>query len=340
MCQSLAHTVAARKPEPRPYVVMDGKLVAWEDATLHVTTHAFLYGTAVFEGVRAYWNSKQKRLFVWELDAHSKRMERNARMLGFDKSPTWETLRDWQLDVLACNDFSQDVYLRPVVYYGAGGIGVHPKKQKQHALVMAMPMGSYYGKGMVSAKVSSWTRIGGSMIPPVAKANGAYVNSYLSGKDARDSGFDEAILLNSRGTVSEGSASNLFLVMNGELVTPGMSADILDGVTRAHLFRLAQDLGITVRERSIARTELYGADEAFFCGTGVEISPIGNIDHVKLGNGKVGPVTAKVQERFNKSVHGEVREYRNLLTPVPKSCRLPLPKSPQSPPSKPAARRR
>ena len=317
---------APAKKAKQPVVLMDGKLVHWEDATLHASTHAFLYGTAVFEGVRAYWDDKKEQLFVFELDAHSKRMERNARMLGFDKAPDWQKLRQWQLDLLACNDFSQDVYLRPVIYYGAGGIGVHPKTQKQQTLIMAMPMGPYYSKQAVAAKVSSWQRIGASVIPPLAKANGAYVNSYLSGKEARDAGFDEAILLNAGGRVSEGSASNLFLVKDGTLLTPGYSEDILDGVTRTHVFRLAKDLGIDVVERPIARTELYGADEAFFCGTGVEISPIGRIDHVKLGDGKVGAITAKIKERFAKSVRGELPAYRKLLTPVPATCSLPLPK--------------
>lgn len=297
---------------------MDGDIVPWEKATLHASTHAFLYGTAVFEGVRAYWSERDHRLSVFELDAHSKRLERNARMMGFDQVPAWKTLREWQLKVLAANDFTSDTYLRPVVYYGEGGIGIFPKTQPQHCLVMAMPMGSYFGKDLLALKVSSWVRIGGNMIPPLAKVNGGYANSYLAAKEARDAGFDDAILLNGRGTVSEGSGANLFLVKDGVLSTPGFSSDILDGVTRNHLFRLAKDLGIAVQERTIGRTELYTADEAFLSGTGVEISPIGRIDHVTLGSA-VGPITAKLRERFQKSVHGELAEYRNLLTPVPAS---------------------
>lgn len=314
-----------REPDAKPYVIMDGELVHWEDATIHVSTHAFLYGTAVFEGVRAYWNPRQKSLAIWELDAHAKRMERNARMLGFTDHPDWKTLREWQLNLLACNNFETDVYLRPVVYYGEGGIGVFPKTQKQCTLIMAVPMGSYFGKGLLSVKVSSWVRIGGNMIPPLAKVNGGYANSYLAAKEARDAGFDDAIMLNGRGYVSEGSGANLFIVKNGTLVTPGYQNDILDGVTRIHIFRLAKDLGIPVEERTVARTELYAAEEAFFCGTGVEISPIGRVDHVPVGNGEIGPITKAIKERFLASVHGELPEYQHLLTPVPSECPLVMP---------------
>lgn len=307
-----------------PRVIMDGKLVPWERATVHVSTHGFLYGTAVFEGVRVYWDERTRRLSVFELDAHSKRLERNAKLIGFSKTPDWKTLRDWQLYAVSCNDFSSDVYLRPVIYYGEGGIGIFPKTQAQKTLIMAVPMGSYFGKSCLAVKVSSWTRIPGSVIPPMAKVNGGYVNSYMAAKEARDAGADDAIMLNSRGYVSEGSGANVFVVKNGELLTPGYSSDILDGVTRRHVMRLAHDLGIPVHERTIARGELYTADELFFCGTGVEISPIGKVDHVVLGDGEPGPITKLVRERFQASVRGRVPEYAHLLTPVPEVCPLPL----------------
>ena len=312
------------EPASAPRVIMDGKLVPWERATVHVSTHGFLYGTAVFEGVRAYWNDRARRLHVFELEAHSRRLERNARLMGFSSTPDWQTLSDWQLYALACNDFSGDVYLRPVIYYGEGGIGIFPKTQAQRTLIMAVPMGSYFGKESLAVKVSSWTRIPGSVIPPMAKVNGGYVNSYLAAKEARDGGYDDAIMLNSRGYVSEGSGANLFVVKDGELLTPGYHNDILDGVTRRHVMRLAQDLGIPCFERTIARGELYTADELFFCGTGVEISPIGKVDHVTLGDGSPGPITLRIRERFTKSVRGELKEYTHLLTPVPEHCPLPV----------------
>lgn len=315
-----------RAPAPgRPFVLMDGELVPWDEATIHVSTHAFLYGTAVFEGVRAYWNEGQQQLFVFELDAHARRFERNARMLGFNDAPDWKTLREWQLNILACNEFHTDVYLRPVIYYGEGGIGIFPKTQKQRTLIMAVPMGRYFGKPVLNVKVSSWVRIGGNMIPPLAKVNGGYANSYLAAKEARDAGFDDAIMLNARGYVSEGTGANLFLVKDGALVTPGFSNDILDGVTRIHVFRLAKDLGIAVEERTIARSELYTAEEMFFCGTGAEVQPIGRVDHMPVGNGQMSPVTKAVQERFWKSVHGELPDYEQYLTPVPRECPLVLP---------------
>ena len=307
-----------------PRVIMDGKLIPWEKATLHVSTHGFLYGTAVFEGVRAYWNEQAQGLHVFELDAHSKRLERNAKLMGFDKTPDWKTLREWQLYALSCNEFSGDVYLRPVIYYGEGGIGIFPKTQQQKTFIMAVPMGSYFGKASLAVKVSSWQRIAGSIIPPMAKVNGGYVNSYLAAKEARDAGFDDAVMLNTRGYVSEGSGANIFLVKNGQLLTPGYSSDILDGVTRGHVIRLAHDLKIPVAERTIARGELYTADELFFCGTGVEISPIGRVDHVTIGDGQPGPIAKKIQTRFHASVRGKLPEYAHLLTPVPAECPIPL----------------
>ncbi|MCA1814289.1 MAG: branched-chain amino acid transaminase [Halobacteriales archaeon] len=317
-------------PESKPNVLMDGQLVAWEDANIHITTHGFLYGTAVFEGVRAYWDPEVDELRVFELDAHAKRLERNARMLGFTDTPDWKTFREWQLNILSCNQFHTDVYLRPVVFYGEGGIGIFPKTQKQRTLVMAVPMGKYFGKPLLDVKVSTWVRIGGNVIPPLAKVNGGYVNSYLAVKEARDSGYDDAIMLNNRGYVSEGSGANLFIVKDGQLRTPRHSDDILDGVTRNHVMRLAADLGIPVQERAIARAELYGAEEAFFCGTGAEITPVGRVDHVPLGNGQVGPITKSVKERFEASVRGKIPQYLNLLTPVPKECPLVMPAKSQA----------
>lgn len=322
--------MAAKRAQPspgekKPFVLMDGALVPWEDATIHVSTHAFLYGTAVFEGVRAYWNERDRRLRIFELDAHSKRLERNARMLGFQDVPSWQTLRDWQLNLLSCNEFHTDVYLRPVIFYGEGGIGVYPKTQKQRSLIMAIPMGSYFGKPILAVKVSSWVRIPGNVIPPMAKVNGGYVNSYLAAKEARDAGYDDAVLLNSRGYVSEGTGANLFVVKDGVLITPGYSNDILDGVTRNHVFRIAKDLGVPVHERTVARGELYAADELFFCGTGVELSPIGRVDHVSIGTGEPGPITKKVQARFAASVRGDLPEYHHLLTEVPAECPLVMP---------------
>ena len=318
-------TPPARPAESKPHVLMDGQLVPWDEANVHVTTHAFLYGTAVFEGVRAYWNDATSRLGIFELDAHSKRLERNARMLGFTEMLDWPTLREWMLNLLACNQFSTDVYLRPVVYYGEGGIGIYPKTQKQRTLILAVPMGAYFGKPLLDVKVSTWVRIGGNVIPPMAKVNGGYVNSYLAAKEARDAGFDDAIMLNARGYVSEGSGANLFLVKGGELHTPRPSDDILDGVTRNHIFRLAADLDIPVQERAIARAELYAADEAFFCGTGAEITAVGRVDHVPVGTAEVGPITKAIQTRFHASVRGKLPQYQNLLTPVPRECPLVMP---------------
>ncbi|HVL47307.1 MAG TPA: branched-chain amino acid transaminase [Candidatus Thermoplasmatota archaeon] len=297
------------------WALLDGELVLWERATLHASTHGFLYGTAVFEGVRAY-KQESGGVAVFELAAHSDRLARNARMMGFAGAPDGTTLAGWTLDLLSALEAKEDHYIRPVVYVGEGGIGIHPTTQKTKTVIMATPMQKYFSKGVLAAKVSSWMRISGRAIPPMGKINGAYANSYLASKEAREAGFDEAILLNERGLVSEGSGENIWLVRDGELVTPGLDGDILDGITRRHVLDLARDLGLVVHERGVPRSELYAADEIFFSGTGVEISPVGRVDHVTIGNGEPGPVTRAIHDRFHASIRGLVPSYARKLTPV------------------------
>lgn len=297
-------------------VLMDGKFVPWKDANLHVSTHAFLYGTAVFEGIRAYWNEKEGQLFVWCLKEHMDRLERNARMMGFDKGPTSAQLQEWTLKLLAENNFRQDVYIRPVIYLGEGTVRVRPTNQAVRTLIFGFVLKKYFEHDGLRCMVSSWVRPQSSVLPPMGKVNGAYANSFLASTEATRAGYDEAIMLNHRGLVSEGPAENFFMVRNGTLITPPFSADILDGVTRGHVLDIAQDLGIPWLERDIPRTELYAADEMFFCGTGVEIEPIISIDGRRVGEGKTGPLTAKIRDSFRKSIHGETAKYRPKLTPV------------------------
>ncbi|MHB8604531.1 MAG: branched-chain amino acid transaminase [Thermoplasmatota archaeon] len=307
----------------KPLVLVDGALVPWEKATLHVSTHSFLYGTAVFEGERAYWDDARQRLAAFELDAHSKRLARNAGILGIRAIPDAETLSDWTLQLLAANAFTSDVYIRPVIYIGEGSIGIFPSTQETHTVIFATPFNKYFGKDTpLAVKTSTWVRLPSNVIPPNAKVNGAYVNSYLATKEAKDAGYDEALMLSIRGYVSEGPGENFWVVHKGKLVTPPLSEDILDGITREHVMDLAADLGIEVLERSIGRTEVYTADEAFFSGTGVEISPIGRIDHVEIGTGKLGPITRQIQERFHASVRGQIPEHMDKLSYVPEVCAL------------------
>lgn len=297
-------------------VLMDGAFVPWKDANLHVSTHAFLYGTAVFEGIRAYWNEKENELFVWCLREHAERLERNARMMGFDPVPTSAQIQEWVVRLLAENGFRQDVYIRPVVYLGEGTVRVRPTNQNVRTLIFAFVLKKYFEKEGLRCMVSSWIRPQSSVLPPMGKVNGAYANSFLASTEATRAGYDEAIRLNHRGLVSEGPAENFFLVRGGTLITPPFSADILDGVTRGVVLELAGDLGLPVLERDIPRVELYAADEMFFCGTGVEIEPIISIDGRRVGQGKPGPIAGKVGDRFRAAVRGGVPKYRPRLTPV------------------------
>ena len=297
-------------------VLMDGKFVDWKDANLHVSTHAFLYGTAVFEGVRAYWIEKENQLNVWYLKEHCDRLDRNARMMGFDNPPSSQQWQEWIVKLLQENKFKQDVYIRPIVFLGEGTVRVRPTTQRVRSLVFGFVLKKYFEHDGLKCMVSSWVRPQSSVLPPMGKVNGAYANSFLASTEATRAGYDEAIMLNHRGLVSEGPAENFFMVRNGALITPPYSADILDGVTRGHVFELAKDLGIPSVERDIPRTELYAADEMFFCGTGVEIEPIIAIDGRRVGEGKPGPLTVKIRDAFRASIRGEAPKYRPKLTPV------------------------
>lgn len=298
------------------WVWLEDGWVKWADASIHVSTHAFLYGTAVFEGIRAYWDEKAGRLAVWMLAEHCDRLERNARMMGFEDAPTSQRIQEVILELLRKNGFQQDVYIRPVVYLGHGTVRVRPRDVKAHFLCFGFGLKRYFEGHGLRCAVSSWVRPPSSAMPPMGKVNGAYANSFLASTEATRAGYDEAIMLNHRGLVSEGPAENLFLVKAGQLITPPVSADILDGVTRAHIGRLAEDLGIAFVERDVPRVELYTADEMFFCGTGVEVEPIVAVDGRDVGDGAIGPITKRVRDAFEDSIRGRSQKYADRLTPV------------------------
>ncbi len=299
-----------------PWVWLEGDWVRWSEANLHVSTHAFLYGTGVFEGIRAYWQEPQEQLAVWMLQEHADRLARNARMMGFDDPPSGEAVAQRALELLGKNEYTEDVYIRPIVYLGHGTVRVRPKDTRAHFLVFGFPLKKYFEADGLSVAVSSWVRPPSSTMPPMGKVNGAYANSFLASMEAVRAGYDEAIMLNHRGLVSEGPAENLFLVRDGKLVTPPLSADILDGVTRAHIRALAEDLGIPYEERDIPRVELYAADEMFFCGTGVEVEPITRVDGRPVGTGEPGPIAVKLRDALQDSVRGRNAKYADRLTVV------------------------
>ena len=309
--------------DPR-YAILDGEIVRWDKATVHVSTHALHYGTGVFEGVRAYYAPEEDELYVWELDAHLDRLVRNMGILDLREGPTKDRLRDATLRLLRANGFREDAYIRPLVFLGEGTIRVRPQTQRTRWALITVPLGSYLGKKVVSCMVSSWTRLSNTMLPPAGKITGAYVNSFLAEMEAVRAGYDQAIMLTKDGNVSEAAVANLFLVRRRTLATPSLADDILEGITRANVMEIARDFGYAVEERRISRAELYHADEMFLCGTAAGVTAVGEVDGRRVGDGDVGPITKLVMEQYELAVHGKILKWRNRLTPIYAGAPLPL----------------
>jgi branched-chain amino acid aminotransferase len=299
------------------YAFFQGEIVPFEDAKVHILTHTFNYGTGVFEGIRAYWNEKHGELYVVRLAEHLRRLRANAGILMLDPGHSTPELSRICLELIRKNEYRRDIYIRPIVYCSAMKIGP-AVNQEQSLAVYTIPMGDYHDPSRPqSVMVSSWRRTDDNAIPARGKINGAYVNSSLAIMEAQSGGFDDAILLNQDGHVSEGSVMNIFMRRGDVLITPPVTADILEGITRADIMMLARkELGLAVEERPIDRTELYHAQEIFFCGTGVKLLGVGSVDRRAIGDGATGPVTRQIQAIYDKIVHGEDKRYRDWLTPV------------------------
>ena len=295
----------------------DGAIRPLADAKVSVMTHAFLYGTATFEGIRAYWNAEQEELYVLKLDQHLERLRASSRILMMDPLPEVSALHAIIVELLRQNGYREDVYIRPSVYKSTEAIGVRLHELKNDLYVIATPFGNYIDvdSGIRCATVAT-RRTTDLAIPARAKVVGNYVNSAFSKSEAMLNGHDEAIVLTEAGKVSEGSAENLFLLRGDTLITPGANDDILEGITRGAVIEIAREFGLKVSERSIDRSELYIGDELFLCGTGAQISPVIEVDHRAVGTGAIGPVTKRIQERYFAAVHGRVPEYAHWLTPV------------------------
>jgi branched-chain amino acid aminotransferase len=283
------------------FIWFNGKLVPWEKATVHVLSHALHYGSSVFEGVRAY--PTPKGVAIFRLRDHTRRLFDSAKIYRIDLPFSVEQLNEACRQVIAANQLTQGAYIRPVAFRGYGEIGVTPKQAPPtEVAVAAWEWGKYLGAEAeehgVDACISSWQRVAPNTIPALAKAGGNYLSSQLIGMEARRLGFAEGIGLSSDGTLSEGSGENLFLVKDGVLLTPGLSHSVLGGLTRDSVMRLARERGLEVREAALPRELLYLADEAFFTGTAVEITPIRSVDRLPIGNGKRGPVTESLQNAF------------------------------------------
>jgi branched-chain amino acid aminotransferase len=295
-----------------------GEFVPLHEANINVMTHGFNYGTAVFEGIRAYWNADEEQLYALELIAHYERIHSSARVLMMEVRQSPQELAEITVELLRRDGLREDAYIRPLVYKSSEIIGVRLHNLDADITIFAVPFGHYIDtEGGIRAQISSWRRTDDNAIPARGKITGAYVNGALAKSEAQLNGFDEAIVLTADGHVSEGSAENLFIVQRGALVTPAVSDNILEGITRRRLIAMArEELGIETTERSVDRTELYAADEVFLCGTGAQISPVIEIDRRKIGTGRAGTITRELSQRYFDAVRGKLPAYRDWLTPV------------------------
>ncbi len=297
---------------------MNGELVAYEDAKVHVLTHALHYGTGVFEGVRAYETPRGTAIFRHA--DHIDRLFRSASLYHMEIPFSKDEIRAATHEVIVRNGF-KSCYIRPLVFRGAGPMGLYPLDCPVEVIIATWEWGSYLGdegkRNGVRAKVSSWRRIPSDSLIPSAKASGQYLNSVLAKVEADKAGYEEAILLDGRGFVCEGTGENLFIVKNGKIATPGFANDILGGINRLAAIEIAQDLGYDVIERDVARGELYHADEIFMTGTAAELTPIREVDDLPVGDGGRGPVTERIQSVFEDALHGRSERYADWLDVVP-----------------------
>lgn len=296
------------------YAYFEGRFVPHSQAKVGIMTHALNYGTACFEGIRGYWS--QDHYSVFRLKDHYQRLTNSARILKMGIPHDVDELCKLTVDLLAMNPFREDVYIRPMVYKSSEVLGVRLHNVDDGFFIFVIPFGAYLDteKG-IACCVSSWKRVDDDMIPARAKITGAYINSALAKTEAVDNGFDEAILLSRDGHVSEGSGENLFLVVNGRLVTPSVYENILVGITRESVIEIAaRELGIETEQRKIDRTELYIADECFLTGTAGELAPVRSIDHRPVGTGNIGPITAKLQKLYMQIARGEMEAYHRWCT--------------------------
>jgi len=297
---------------PTEKIWMNGELIPWEDAKVHVLTHTLHYGTGVFEGVRAYETARGPAVF--RLTDHIERLFASAKIFMIDIPFTVQEIVEATKETVKVNGLPS-CYIRPIVYLGYGEMGLNPMPCVVNVSIAVWPWGAYLGdEGMqhgVRMKISSWRRHDPNIIPPAAKGTGQYINSQLAKVEAIKAGYDEAIMLNPQGFVAEASGENIFIARDGDLITPPLSAGALVGITRDSVIRIARDLGVNVHEADLMRTDLYTADEVFVCGTAAEITPVREIDDRVVG--EPGPLTKKIQEVFHAAVRGEVERYADWL---------------------------
>jgi len=295
----------------------EGAWVPMREAKVSVMTHAFMYGTATFEGIRAYWNADQGRLYGVRIREHVERIRQSCRILLMQDVPSVDELTRLIVETVKRNGFREDVYIRPSFYKSTRAIGVRLHDLDNELYIVALPFGNYIDTDSgVRVMTSTWRRNADEALPARGKIVGGYVNMAFQKSEAELNGFDEAVVLTADGHVNEASAANIFVVRDGVALTPPVSDDLLEGVTRKALMELMSNEGIRVVERSIDRSELYVADEAFLCGTGVQVSPIVEVDHRPVGSGEIGPIGRLVRDRYFDAVRGRLPEYAHWLTPI------------------------
>ncbi|HVN67346.1 MAG TPA: branched-chain amino acid transaminase [Candidatus Sulfotelmatobacter sp.] len=301
------------------YAFFNGKIVPFGEAKISIMTHAFNYGTGVFEGVRAYWNAEKEQMYVVKLREHFERLESSAKLaMRTTLKYSLAELENITVELARKNDYREDIYIRPLYYKSQEKIGLGLIGVEEDFCMFCSPFGAYLdiSRG-IRVCVSSWWRISGKSAPQGAKITGSYFNSSLAKAEALEKGYDEAILLSHQKTVAEGSGENLYLVKDGKLTTPPLSETILPGITRVCIMTLAEkELGIKTVERQIKQDELYSADELFFCGTGAQVSPIVEVDGKKIGSGQPGLLTMKLQGLYLSAARGDNPKYADWVTPV------------------------
>ena len=295
----------------------EGQFVPMREAKVSIMTHAFMYGTATFEGIRAYWNEDQQRLFGLKMREHVERVRQSCRILLMDDIPSVDELIGLIVETVRRNDFRSDAYIRPSFYKSTRAIGVRLHELAHELYIVALPFGNYIDtEHGVRVMTSSWRRNPDDALPARGKIVGGYVNMAFQKSEAELNGFDEAVVLTMDGHVNEASAANLFMVRDGIAFTPPVSDDLLEGVTRKALFEILKNEGVPYETRSIDRSELYIADEVLLCGTGVQVSPVIEVDHRKVGSGAIGPISSLIRERYFDAVRGRLPEYSHWLTPI------------------------
>ena len=300
------------------WAFFEGGIVPIDQAKISITNHTLHYGTGCFGGIRGYWNAAQQQLYIFRLEDHYARFLHSARLLFSDIGMDNPALVATTLELLRRESWRENVYIRPIAYKDEGVFRVWLHDARDKVAIFSQPTGSYLPDDKsLSVCVSSWRRVDDTAMPARGKVNGTYVNSSLAKSEAMLSGFDEAVLLNQDGHVSEATAANFMMVRDGVLITPPVTANLLEGIVRKSLLELARErLGLRVEERNIDRSELYLADEVFFCGTGVQMAAVGSIDHRTISDGAKGPVTREMGDLFRRVLTGEEADYRHWVTAV------------------------